>query len=310
MAACARKAERWRSARTALVLACTLAVGFAILVARNAASQDTNGFPDINEVLQGRIFPNEFDRSVFFLQQIRQRYPQFWPSLLAANITMGNYVVTPEKLRRFVEQVGAAGENSDDPVAIASVAGVVTNVEFYTNSAQPEVVQAVVGSLIKIGPTGRAALASAFDQAHYRTDPESLETLADAICKSGIVDSNVAAALAAAAFTFTAANGGSYPRCTKETVKDLLCLTNGVAALRPHLNTNEIFTDPGRFQSVMEGIAEAHADSLATNLDAMAIAIKTRLTALPPGPDPYRDDLTELQTRLQRTIEALQKPSK
>jgi hypothetical protein len=307
----ATRGNRRRQVRAAFSLAAValvFAAGFLPL--RNAMGQDTNGFPDPSEVFQGRTFKTELERDVFFLQQIRERYPQHWPLLLAANITVGNYVVTPEKLRRFVQEVGAAAENSDDPAAVASVAAVVTNAEIYTNAAQPEVLQAVVGSLIKIGPKGRLALAGAFNETHYRADPESLEVLADNIGKAGVSDTNLSAALAATAFTFTATNGGSYPRCTKEAVWNLLCLTNGVTALRPHLNTNEIFKDPGRFQSVVDGIAEAHADALATNLDEIAAAIKTKLTRLAPGRDPYRDDLTELQTRLQQTMERLRTTAK
>jgi hypothetical protein len=153
-------------------------------------------------------------------------------------------------------------------------------------------------------------LANAFSQAHYRTDPESLEALADAIGKSGVSDSKIEAALAATAFTITATNGGSYPRCTREAVRSLLCLTNGLAALRGHLNTNEVFNDPGRFQAVVDGIAAAHADSLATNLEELAAAAKNKLAALSPGPDPYRDDLAELRERLLQTLKRPQPASK
>ena len=289
-------AARWahRCAPAVLVLAGCL------FAARIASGDGTNSFPDINEVLQARVFTNEFARDVFFLRQIRERYPTYWPSLLAVNITGGDYVVTPEKLRRFVEEAGVAGEGSDDPVAVASLASIVSAPAFYTNASQVEVQQAVVASLIQIGPKGKLALADAFSQAHYRTDPESLEVLADAIGKTGLSDSKLAAALAATAFTFTATNGGSYPKCTRETVRSLLCLSNGLDAVRGHLNTNEMFNDPGRFQAVVDGIAAAHADALATNLQELAAAAKNKLAALAPGPDPYRDDLAELRQRLRQ----------
>jgi hypothetical protein len=279
-----------------------LALAGCLLAARIAVGDGTNSFPDLSEVFQGRVFTNEFARDVFFLRQIRERYSTYWPSLLAVNITVGEYVVTPEKLRRFVEEAGVAGEGSDDPAAIASLASIVSEPAFYTNATQPEVQEAVVTSLIKIGPNGRLALTNAFSQAHYRTDPESLEALADAIGKSGVSDSRIEAALAATAFTFTATNGGSYPRCTGEAVRSLLRLTNGLAALRVHLNTNEMFNDPGRFQAVVDAIAAVHADSLAANLEELDAAIKKKLAALSPGPDPYRDDLTELRQRLLQTV--------
>jgi hypothetical protein len=280
------------------------------LAAPSAFGGDTNSFPDLSEVFQGRIFTNEIARDVFFLQQVRQRYPAQWPELLAANLTVGNYVVTPEKMLSFVEEVGAAGEGSDDPIASASLATVITNAEFYTNVARPEIQESAAASLIKIGPKGRFALAGAFSETHYQIDPGSLEILADAVGKSGVSDSNFVAALAATAFTFATTNGGSYPRCTTEAVRNLLCLTNGAASLRSHLNTNEVFRDPGRFQAVMDGIAESHADSLATNLDELGDAIKIKFTRLAPGHDPYHEDLKELQTRLEQTVQRLRSAPK
>jgi hypothetical protein len=297
-----KRLTAWAALRIALA---ALVWPASFSAAARAFGDDTNSFPDLSDVFQGRIFTNSVARDVFFLQQIRQRYPAHWPSLLAMNLTVGDYVVSPEKMLQFVEEVAAAGENTDDPIACACLAAVITNAEFYTNITHPEIQEAVVVSLIKIGPKGRLALADAFSESHYRTDPESLETLADTIGKSGVADSNITAALAATAFTLTATNGGFYPRCTREAVKNLLCLTNGVALLRSHLNTNEVFKDPGRFQAVMDGIADSRADSLITNLNALADAIKTRFTRLAPGPDPYRDDLSELQTRLQQTVQRL-----
>ena len=152
---------RTRSPRAGQSLFLVLAV--CLFAARIAAGDGTNSFPEINEVLQGRAFTSEFARDVFFLQQIREKYPAHWPALLAVNITAGDYIVTPEKLRRFVEEVGAAGEGSDDPAAIASVASIVSDPAFYTNTSQPEVQQAVVTSLIKMGPNGKLALANAFN---------------------------------------------------------------------------------------------------------------------------------------------------
>jgi hypothetical protein len=264
----------------------------------------------LSEVFQGRVFTNEFARDVFFLRQIRERYPAQWPSLLAVNITVGDYVVESEKLRRFVEEAGVAGENTDDPSSCASLAGMVTNTEFYTNISRPEIQEAAALSLIEIGPTGRLALANAFTQTHYQLDPESLEFLANAIGNSGVSDPDLSRAVAAAAFTLTTTNGGSYPRCTREAVRSLLRLANGPEALRSHLNTNEVFNDPGRFQAVIDGVAEARCDSLANNLESLADAVKIKLPTLAPGPDPYRDDLADLQTRLQKTIQSLRSTAK
>lgn len=277
-------------------------------VAKRVGAEDTNSFPAPAEVLQSRVFSNGFERDVFFLRQIRQNYSAYWPALLAANITPGSYVVEPDKLRQFIAEVGAASENSDDAFARACIASVITNADFYTNASQGEVLREVVSALNKIGPKGRLALAGAFEQNHYRTDPESLEALAEVIGKSGISDSNIANALAATAFSFATANGGSYPRCTETAVENLLSLTNGAAILRPHLNTNEVFADPGRFQAVVDGIAEARAKTLVSRLETLSRDVKTKISIQSPGPNPYRDDLEDLETRLRRTIEVLQRP--
>jgi len=38
----------------------------------------TNSFPALAEIFQGRTFENEFERDVFFLRSVRDRYPQYW----------------------------------------------------------------------------------------------------------------------------------------------------------------------------------------------------------------------------------------
>ncbi len=294
-------------AQGALLFATVVILTMLFGSAQSVRADDTNGFPDPAEVLQGRVFTNGFERDVFFLSQIRQKYSAYWPSLLTANITPGGYVVAPEKLQRFITEVGASSANTDDAFARASIASVITNADFYTNTSQAEVLRAVVSSLDEIGPKGRLALAGAFEQNHYRTDPESLEALAEVIGKSGLSDPDISDALAATAFSFTAANGGSYPRCTKTAVVNLLSLTNGAAILGPHLNTNEVFRDPGRFQAVVDGIAEAHAKTLVKRLETMSVDVKAKISTQAPDPNPYRDDLADLETRLRRTIEVLQR---
>jgi hypothetical protein len=71
-----------------------------------------------------------------------------------------------------------------------------------------------------------------------------------------------------------------------------------------------MFNDPGRFQSVIDAIAAAHADAFAINLEALATAAKNKLAGLAPGPDPYRDDLEELRKRLLQTLEPPQPAAK
>ncbi|MEI4884418.1 hypothetical protein, partial [Klebsiella pneumoniae] len=72
--------------------------------------------------------------------------------------------------------------------------------------------------LIQMGPNGRKTLAVAFNQDHYRADCGSLEDLAKVISSERPADIELAHALAATAFDFSTAGGGTYPRCTSEMV--------------------------------------------------------------------------------------------
>jgi len=159
--------------------------------------------------------------------------------------------------------------------------------------------------LIRIGPRGRLALANSFNETHYRTDSISLEVLAEVIGKAVVADSSLGAALSAAAFTLTATNGGSYPRCTKEITRNLLRLPEGIAAIQTHLNSKEIFKDPGRFIPAIDAIAEARCFGLTTNLTELQIEVAVKLKALAEHPGPYVDDLSELQAHIGKALEQL-----
>jgi hypothetical protein len=267
----------------------------------------TNSFPDPNEVFQGRTFENKFDREVFFLRRIREHYPAYWPSLLAANIIATDYELAPDKLLHFVQELGVALENTDDLCAITNLATITSDPAFYanTNAYRPEILGAAAESLLKIGPRGAQALADSFSESHYRADPGSLKVLADVAGKSTVSASKLTQALAATAFTFTATNGGSYPRCTTVTTKNLLLLPDGAAIVRTHLNTNEVFADPGRFQAVVDGIVAVRAAGLSTNLTQIATQAGTNLDTLASSPGAYRDDLQALLTRIRQALEQL-----
>jgi hypothetical protein len=272
-------------------------------------------FPDLNEVLQGHAFNNRVDRDVFFLRKIRESYAEFWPSLLEANITVKDYVQAPEKMQRFVEELGTAMEGKNDLAAVTNLAVITSNAIFYANTDayRPGILQAAASALIKIGPAGRRALAESFSEQHYRADPASLEILAEAIGKSSVSDSRLSAALVATAFTLTATNGGSYPRCTLEVTHSLLSLPDGTSAIASHLTPKEVFKDPGRFQAVVDGIAAANAVELATNLEQIreAVAAKLQLLVTGAAPAAYLEDLSDLQDRITKTIERLRdNPSK
>jgi hypothetical protein len=270
-------------------------------------SDRTNSFPDLNEVFQGRAFNSKFERDVFFLRQIRDRYPSQWSPLLAANIVVSDYELEPDKLLHFVEALGTVAAGTDDLAASTHLAAVASDPAFYanTNAYRPGILRAAAGALIKIGPTARQALAASFCEEHYRADSASLEVLADAVSQSGVVDARLRAALVATVFTFTATNGGCYAGCARAVTRNLLTLPEGTGAVASRLTAKEALADPVRFQAITEGIAAANAVALATNLAAVARELAARLDALPGSPDAYRDALVEYQTTIRQTLERL-----
>src|SRR5262245_45937011 len=157
----------------------------------------TNSFPSPNEIFRGRSFTNKFERDVFFLRTIRESYPEHWAPLLAANITVTDYVLAPDKLQRFIDELGAAMAGKDDLAAITNLAAITTTPDFYanTNAPRPDLQRAAASALIKIGPRGAQALASSFSEVHYRMDSASLEVLAEAVGKSGTTDPKLTEAL-------------------------------------------------------------------------------------------------------------------
>jgi hypothetical protein len=92
-------------------------------------------------------------------------------------------------------------------------------------------------------------------------------------------------------------------------VKDLLSLPGGASAIRDHLKTNEFMGDPARFQAVIDGIAAAHATQLSTNLMSVEPGVKTKLSTLTNNPGDYRDDLQELENRIQKTVATFENSS-
>ncbi len=274
----------------------------AIEVDSDAAA--TNTFPSVSEVIGGRTFDTFADENIFFLQAIHDRYNPHWSDLIEANITLQDYVLSPDKLGRFIYELGEAMRDRNDRVACVNLALITGDITYYgvTNTYHPEIFQAAARALIKIGPYGRKALASAFTEAHYRNDPASLESLADVIGDEQPVDAEFVRALAATAFSFSTTNGAIYPRCTTTVVKNLLCLSDGFSAVRAHLIVGEVFDNPGRFQSVVDGIAAAHASVLSTNLVAIQAASRAKLADLGNAPGGYRDDLQELEARIGRTL--------
>jgi hypothetical protein len=156
--------------------------------------------------------------------------------------------------------------------------------------------------LIQIGPSGRRALADSFNKHHYRIDSDSLAEIAEVVGKSGVSDSRLAAALVATAFTFTATNGGFYPRCNERAVRNLLRLPESAAVSAAHLNAKEVLDNPGRFQAVVEGLAAARAGVLATNLVALELEVAAKLSSLTNSPGLYRDELYNLHIRIRQAV--------
>jgi hypothetical protein len=274
------------------------------------AADVTNTFPSVAEVIDGRTFETTTDQNIFFLRAIHDRYASHWPDLLEANITLGDYVLSPEKFQRFVDELGEAMRDRDDPTACSNLARITSDPEFYanTNVSRPEIIRAAARALIKIGPAGQETLAAAFTPDHYGSDPASLEYLADAIGEDRPADPALAGALAATAFDFTATNGSIYPRCTTTAVKNLLCLGGGTDAVRARLKTDEVLSHPGRFQAVVEGIAADRASQLSTNLAAIQIKVREELARLTNSPGAYRDELQELDAGITQTLANFGKP--
>lgn len=269
--------------------------------------RSTNSFPELNDVFQGRVFETTFDREVFFLRRIRQDYPQHWPELLDANIVVQDYVAAPDKLRRFIDELGVVTAGTDDPAACTNLARITSEPRFYANpdASRPDLLKAATAILIGLGPRGRHLLADAFSESHYRTDPESLVVLAESVSHSGSADPKLATALAATAFSYTATNGGFYPRCTQEVTRQLLKLTNGFTIVAEHLNTKEVLDDPGRLEAVVDGIGIAQAAILQPKLAELTGPLASKIEELVKSPGPYRDALVELQDHLKRTITQL-----
>lgn len=277
--------------------------------ATKSPSMGTNGpFPEVSEVLQGRQFATKFEREVFFLRRVRESYPAHWSPLLGANITVNDYVQAPAKLLRFVQALGVATAGTDDRAASTNLAAITSDPAFYadTNAYRPEILRAAASALIEIGPGGRKALADSFNEHHYRIDPESLADIAEVVGTSGVSDSQLAAALVATAFTFTATNGGFYPRCTKQAVRNLLRLPESAPVTAAHLNAKEVLHDPGRFQAVVDGLAAARAVVLATNLVFLEHEVAARLSSLTNSPGLYRDELHNLHVRIRQTVSQFQ----
>ena len=284
---------------------CGLALMSAVFCSRGA-DQAANAFPTPAEVFQGRTFASESERDIFFLRAIHDRYPEHWPELLEANVTERDYIQTPAKMLRFVQELGEAMRDRDDPAAIKNLATVISDKRFFTNinAYHPEILDAAAQVLMQSGPDGRKALAASFSEDHYRDDAESLAELAKIVGEQKPADPVLAKALAATAFNFSTANGGIFPHCTTESVRNLLLLPSGVAEVRTHLNTNEIFGNPVRFESVIDGVTAADASDLKTNLTAMAADVKAKLAALKNNPGDYRDAVQELADAVRRALEA------
>lgn len=275
----------------------------------SAAEPAQNSFPSLSEVFQGKTFADQSERDVFFLRAIHDRYASHWPALLAANITAEEYIQSPAKLLRFINELGTAMRDQDDPAAITNLAFVTSNPKFFTNinAYHPEILRAAAQALIALGPNGRKALAASFSESHYREDSESLAELAKTIGEERTPDLGLAAALAATVFDFGTTNGGIYPRFTTEAVKNLLRLPEGAVAVRSHLKPEEIFGNPVRFQAIVDGIAAAHAMELATNLTVVDASVAEKLATLKTSPGDYRDALEDLDDRIRKTVGAFKK---
>ena len=98
-------------------------------------STSTNSFPNVSDIFQGRVFANRFDRDVFFLKTIRERYPAQWAPLLGANIQESDYVLAPDKMQKFVEALGTAVADTDDYVAVTNLVIITSEPSYYAKTS-------------------------------------------------------------------------------------------------------------------------------------------------------------------------------
>ncbi len=296
-----------RASAPILLLLCPVVCALAAeprIAAPEPASDGTNSFPPLFEVFQGRTFTSESQRDLFFLQAIHSRYPEYWPSLLEANITLHDYVEAPAKLLRFIGELGDAMRGRDDRAACTNLARVTADENFYanTNVYRPEILQAAARALLALGPEGESTLAAAISRHHYQLDPDSLEQMARVIGEARPQGVALLDVLEATAFDFSTTNGATYPSCTREAVRNLLNLDPGAARVRKRLTVKASLEDPGRFQAVLDGIDAAAAGPLQPNLAALEQGIRKRFSELVPGPSGYRDDLQALDERVQQKL--------
>jgi hypothetical protein len=264
----------------------------------------TNTFPSVAEVIGGKTFDTFTDQDIYFMQAIHDRYREHWTDLLQANLTLNDYVLSPDKLLKFVNELGEAMRDRNDAPACINLAPIIDDPAFYASPTdyRSDINQAVARALIKIGPAGRKVVASAFDESHYNNNSTSLEDLADVVGEAKPTDPEFVRALAATAFELNTTNGAFYPRCTTAAVKNLLLLDGGPAAVQAHLKTGELLGNPGRFQAIVDGIAAVHASELATNMTAVQPEIHAKLMTLLNSRDGYWDDLVGLDTRIRGTL--------
>jgi hypothetical protein len=299
-----RHAKCGRAWFIAALVLCPVVLPPNCLAEETNTSDATNIFPSVAEVIGGRTFDSSKDEDVFFLRAIHDRYGSYWPELLNANITVNDYVLSPDKMLRFVDELGEAMRDRNDPAACTNLASIVSDPAFYANGTvdHPDIIQAAAQALMKIGPDGRKALAAAFSVSHYRTDAASIEELADAVGENPAAGLEFTGALTAVAFDFSMTNGAFYPRCTTTVVKDLLRLGGGESAVGARLATNSVLDNPGRYQAIVDGIAAAQASGLATNLMAIQVCVRAKQADLAGSPGGYRDDLKELDVHIAQAL--------
>jgi len=126
-----------------------------------SAEAGPEAFPEITEVLQGRIFDTKFDRDVVFLRRIREDFHRHWADFLEANLTEKEFVQVPDKMAKFLEKLAKSTAGTDDATTAEKLAVLVTDPVFYanTNAYRPDLLTAAARTLIGLGPKGCQAFA-------------------------------------------------------------------------------------------------------------------------------------------------------
>ncbi|HEX9048491.1 MAG TPA: hypothetical protein VF988_15795, partial [Verrucomicrobiae bacterium] len=98
----------------AVVALCLFGLVRSSIAGDSNQTDATNTFPTVPEVLGGQTFDTLTERDVYFMRAIHDRYASHWSELLEANLTVKDYTLAPDKLQRFIDELGEAMRDRND----------------------------------------------------------------------------------------------------------------------------------------------------------------------------------------------------